>query len=80
MGKRNDAYCINSKKNLEPVDINSFISKVDAGKASCIKHFNNVADTICLKARLGYISVVFGAANFHKLTKLIIEYLKNTKF
>jgi UDP-N-acetylmuramate--alanine ligase len=67
-------------KNLEPVDMNSIISKVDAGKASYIEDFNNVADTISLKARQGDIIIVFGAGNSHKLTKLIVECLKSTKF
>lgn len=52
-------------KNLEPVDMNSLISKVDAGKASYIEDFNNVADTISLKARQGDIIIVFGAGNSH---------------
>jgi UDP-N-acetylmuramate--alanine ligase len=67
-------------KNLEPVDMNSLISKVDAGKASYIEDFNDVADTISIKARPGDIIIVFGAGNSHKLTKLIVEHLKNTKF
>jgi len=66
-------------KNLEPVDINSIISKVDGGKASYIEDFNNVADTISLKARPGDIIIIFGAGNSHKLTKLIVEGLKSTK-
>lgn len=64
-------------KNLEPVDMNSLISKVDACKATYIEEFNNVADTISLSARQGDIIVVFGAGNSHKLTKLIVERLKN---
>lgn len=64
-------------KNLEPVDMNSIISKVDAGKASYIEDFNSVADTISLKAKQGDIIIVFGAGNSHKLTKLIVERLKN---
>jgi UDP-N-acetylmuramate--alanine ligase len=67
-------------KNLEPVDMNSLISKVDAGKASYIEDFNNVADAIFLKARQGDIIIVFGAGNAYKLTKLIVERLRNTKF
>jgi UDP-N-acetylmuramate--alanine ligase len=67
-------------KNLEPVDMNSLISKVDAGKASYIEDFNNVADAISLKARQGDIIIVFGAGNSYKLTKLIVERLRNTKF
>jgi UDP-N-acetylmuramate--alanine ligase len=67
-------------KNLEPVDMNSLISKVDGGRASYIEDFNNVADMISLKARQGDIIIVFGAGNSHKLTKLIIECLKSTKF
>jgi UDP-N-acetylmuramate--alanine ligase len=67
-------------KNLEPVDMNSLISKVDAGKASFIEDFNNVADAISLKARQGDIIIVFGAGNVYKLTKLIVERLRNTKF
>jgi UDP-N-acetylmuramate--alanine ligase len=67
-------------KNLEPVDMNSLISKVDAGKASFIEDFNNVADAISLKARQGDIIIVFGAGNAYKLTKLIVERLRNTKF
>jgi UDP-N-acetylmuramate--alanine ligase len=66
-------------KNLEPVDMNSLLSKVDAGKASYIEDFNNVADAISLKARQGGIIIVFGAGNSHKLTKLIVERLRNTK-
>jgi UDP-N-acetylmuramate--alanine ligase len=66
-------------KNLEPVDMNSLISKVDAGKASYIEDFNNVADTISLKARQGDIIIVFGAGNSYMLSKLIVERLKNTK-
>ncbi|MBL4938490.1 UDP-N-acetylmuramate--L-alanine ligase [Clostridium sp. YIM B02515] len=66
-------------KNLEPVDMGSFISKVDAGKASYIEDFNNVADTISLKAKEGDIIIVFGAGNSHKLAKLIVERLKNTE-
>jgi UDP-N-acetylmuramate--alanine ligase len=64
-------------KNLEPVDMNSLISKADAGKAVYIEDFNNVADTISLKAKQGDIIIVFGAGNSHKLTKLIVERLKN---
>jgi UDP-N-acetylmuramate--alanine ligase len=67
-------------KNLEPVDLNSLISKVDAGKASYIEDFNNVADTISLKARQGDIIIVFGAGNSHMLTELITDRLKNTQF
>lgn len=62
-------------KNLEPVDMNSLLSKVDAGKASYIEDFNEVADVISLKARQGDIIIVFGAGNSHKLTKLIVERL-----
>jgi UDP-N-acetylmuramate--alanine ligase len=67
-------------KNLEPVDMNSLLSKVDAGKASYIEDFNHVADAISLKARQGDIIIVFGAGNSHKLTKLIVERLRNTIF
>jgi UDP-N-acetylmuramate--alanine ligase len=67
-------------KNLEPVDMNSLISKVDAGKASYIEDFNMVADTITSKVKQGDIIIVFGAGNSHKLTKLIVERLKNTEF
>lgn len=67
-------------KNLEPVDMNYLISRVDAGKASYIEDFNVVADTISLEARQGDIIIVFGAGNSHKLTMLIVERLKNTKF
>jgi UDP-N-acetylmuramate--alanine ligase len=63
-------------KNLEPVDMNSLISKVESGKASYIEDFNNLADTISSKARPGDIIVVFGAGNSYNLTKLIIERLK----
>ncbi|WP_163192938.1 UDP-N-acetylmuramate--L-alanine ligase [Clostridium thermarum] len=64
-------------KNLEPVDMNSLISKVDDGKAAYIEDFSEVADTITLKAKEGDIIIVFGAGNSHKLTKLIVERLKN---
>lgn len=67
-------------KNLEPVDMNTLVGKVDAGKASYIEDFNNVSDTISLKAKEGDIIIVFGAGNSHKLTKLIVERLRNTKF
>lgn len=67
-------------KNLEPVDMNSLVSKVDACKASYIEDFNKVADTISLKAGQGDIIIVFGAGNSHKLTKLIVERLKNREF
>jgi UDP-N-acetylmuramate--alanine ligase len=63
-------------KNLEPVDINSFISKMEAGKATYIEDYNEVAEAISLKARQGDIIVVFGAGNSYKFTKLIIERLK----
>lgn len=62
-------------KNLEPVDMDSFISKVKAGKASYIEDINEIADTISLKAKQGDIIVVFGAGNSYKFTKLIIERL-----
>ncbi|MDT8717140.1 UDP-N-acetylmuramate--L-alanine ligase [Clostridium sp. 19966] len=64
-------------KNLEPVDMNSIISKVDDGKAAYIEEFDKVADRISLKAKQGDIIIVFGAGNSYKLTKLIIERLKN---
>lgn len=63
-------------KNLEPVDMNSFISKVKVGKASYIEDINEIADMISLKAKQGDIIVVFGAGNSYKFTKLIIERLK----
>lgn len=66
-------------KNLEPVDMYSLISKVDAGKASYLEDFNTVADAISIKAKQDDIIIVFGAGNSHKLTKLIVERLKNTK-
>jgi UDP-N-acetylmuramate--alanine ligase len=66
-------------KNLEPVDMYSLINKVDGGKASYIEDFNNVADTISLKVSHGDIIIVFGAGNSHKLTKLIVQRLKNTE-
>ena len=64
-------------KNLEPVDMNAFISKVKAGKASYIEDMSEIADTISLKAKPGDIIVVFGAGNSYKFTKLIIERLNN---
>lgn len=66
-------------KNLEPVDMNSLISEVDAGKATYIEDYHIIADTIALKARPGDIVVVFGAGNSYKFTKLIVERLKNMK-
>lgn len=66
-------------KDLEPVDMNTFVSKVETGRASYIEDFNNVADTISLKAKEGDIIIIFGAGNSHKLTKLIVEYLRSTK-
>ncbi|HWT27152.1 MAG TPA: UDP-N-acetylmuramate--L-alanine ligase, partial [Mobilitalea sp.] len=59
-------------KELEPVDMVSLISKVEAGKASYIEDFNDIADTISFKVRPGDIIIVFGAGNSHKLTKLIV--------
>jgi UDP-N-acetylmuramate--alanine ligase len=67
-------------KNLEPVDMNFLVSKVDAGKASYIEDFNIVAETISSKAKEGDIIIVFGAGNSHKLTKLIVQRLKNNKY
>ena len=67
-------------KNLEPVDITTLISKVDAGKASYIEDFNDVAAAISLKAKQGDIILVFGAGNSHKLTKLIVERLESTGY
>lgn len=64
-------------KNLEPVDMNSLIKKVDDGKASYIEDFTNVAEAISSKAKPGDIIIVFGAGNSHKLTKQIVERLKN---
>lgn len=67
-------------KNLEPLDMNSLISKVDTGKVSYVEDFDNIADTISLKVKPGDIIVVLGAGNSYKITKLIIERLKETKF
>lgn len=64
-------------KICEPVDMNTLINKVADGKASYIEDFNDVANTVFNKARLGDIVVVFGAGNSYKLTKLIIERLNN---
>jgi UDP-N-acetylmuramate--alanine ligase len=66
-------------KNLEPVDMNSLICKVDDGKATYIEDFNEVANIVSSKALEGDIVLVFGAGNSHKLTKLIIERLKEIK-
>lgn len=63
-------------KNIDPIDMNSLISKVDAGKASYIEDFNDLADKISTKARSGDIIVIFGAGNSYNLTKLIIGRLK----
>ena len=63
-------------KNIDPIDMNSLISKVDAGKASYIEDFNELADEISSKAKSGDIIIVFGAGNSYNLTKLIIERLK----
>jgi UDP-N-acetylmuramate--alanine ligase len=57
----------------------SLINKVDAGKATYIEDFNNAADTISLKVSHGDIIIVFGAGNSHKLTKLIVQRLKNAE-
>jgi UDP-N-acetylmuramate--alanine ligase len=65
-------------KNLEPVDMDSLISNVEDGKASYIEDFNDVADVISSKAKPGDIIIVFGAGNSHKLTKSVVEHLKNT--
>jgi UDP-N-acetylmuramate--alanine ligase len=67
-------------KNLEPVDMNSLISKVDSGKATYVEDFNEVAKAISTKAKSGDIVIVFGAGNSHKLTKLIVEKLKKYEF
>jgi len=67
-------------KNLEPVDINSIISKVESGKATYVEDFNEVAKVISSKAKTGDLIIVFGAGNSHKLTKLIVEGLKNSEF
>lgn len=67
-------------KNLEPVDMNSLIGKVDSGKATYVEDFNEVANAISSKAKFGDIVIVFGAGNSHKLTKLIVEGLKNSEF
>lgn len=66
-------------KNLEPVDMEAFISKVGNDKASYIEDFNAVADAVSLRVTHGDIIIVFGAGNSHKLTRLIVERLKNTK-
>ncbi len=63
-------------KKLEPVDMNSLISEVEAGKAVYIEDYHKVAETISLKAERGDIIVVFGAGNSYQFTKLIIERLK----
>lgn len=64
-------------KNLQPVNISDLISKVDNGKADYIEDFNKIAEVISEEACKGDIVVVFGAGNSYKLTKLIIEQLKN---
>jgi UDP-N-acetylmuramate--alanine ligase len=63
-------------KKLEPVDMNSLISEVEAGKAVYIEDYYKVSETISLKAEPGDIIVVFGAGNSYKFTKLIVERLK----
>jgi UDP-N-acetylmuramate--alanine ligase len=63
-------------KHLEPVDMEAFVSHVDAGKASYIEDFDKVASVLALKVRLGDIIVVFGAGNSYKLTQQIITNLK----
>ncbi len=64
-------------KNLEPVDINSLIRGMDAGKACYIEDFHDAADAISLKVKKGDIIIVFGAGNAHKLTRLIVERLQD---
>ena len=63
-------------KNIDPIDMNSLISKVDEGKASYIEDFNDLADKISSKAKSGDIIVIFGAGNSYNLTKLIIGRLE----
>jgi UDP-N-acetylmuramate--alanine ligase len=65
------------KKNLQPVNMDLVLSKIDAGKASYIEDFNAVADRISSNAKEGDIIIVFGAGDSHKLTKMIVQALSN---
>jgi UDP-N-acetylmuramate--alanine ligase len=64
------------KKNLEPVNIDLVINKMDPGKASYMEDFNIIADRLSTKAKDGDIIIVFGAGNSHKLTRMIVQALE----
>jgi UDP-N-acetylmuramate--alanine ligase len=63
-------------KNIEPVNLDLLVNKIDTGKAVYIEDFKNVADMIASKAKEGDIAIIFGAGESHKLTKLIVQTLK----
>lgn len=63
-------------KNLQPVDMNDFITEISEEKAKYIEEFNDVVDYISKNAAPGDVIVVFGAGNSHRLTRDIISALK----
>lgn len=65
-----------SNKNIEPVNLDMLCSEIDINKAEYIKSSDKICSKLLNEAKSGDIIIVFGAGESYKLSRKIINVLK----
>ena len=67
-----------ANKNLDPVNFNMLCNEIDINKAEYIESSDKICSKILSEAKSGDIIIVFGAGESYKLSREIINVLKET--
>ncbi len=65
-----------ANKNIEPVNLDMLCSEIDINKAEYIKSSDKICSKLLSEAKSGDIIIVFGAGESYKLSRKIINVLK----
>ncbi|WP_242865257.1 Mur ligase family protein [Clostridium sp. ATCC 25772] len=65
-----------ASKNIEPVNLDMLCNKIDVDKSEYIENSNEICNKILNEVKSGDIIIVFGAGESYKLSRKIIDVLK----
>ncbi len=65
-----------ASKNIEPVNLDMLCNKIDVNKSEYIENSNEICNKILNEVKSGDIIIVFGAGESYKLSRKIIDVLK----
>ncbi|WP_460270112.1 hypothetical protein [Clostridium sp. CTA-19] len=69
-------YIGKASKNIEPINLDMLCNKIDVNKSEYIESSNEICNKILSEVKSGDIIIVFGAGESYKLSRKIIDVLK----